>query len=203
MSSLFTYAMILFQSGNTPRPSPTAEVKNVAESFRDFFSGVSAAEVSWMIFGIAMVGLLYWLSIIQLHRRTTDWKTVLFWCAWLSFWVVSMVIFGYIRIVEGGSSPILISFLTSVISLVSVFLLSQRSNQWQRIFSGIIIIIIGSAMVITIAKDAHSYTYALMFGCLFGIIVGNLLISVLRIANFLKTPADDESDGSGGRPTDM
>jgi hypothetical protein len=105
-----------------------------------------------------------------------------------------MVIFGYLRITEGGSLPVLLALGTALVSLTAVFLVSQKSNQWQRIFSGMIIIIIGSAIIITIAKGAHAYSYALMFGCLFGIEFGMFLISTLRITGTLQMPVDEHND---------
>jgi len=173
-------------------PAPTPELAGPVEAVRKFLEGVSATEAAWMIVAWILMGVLYWFSIQQVNRGKTTYRTVLWWIAGLCGWAFSFYLFGWYRIISGGGFPILTSVGSAFLAFVAVMLLKKKSSDWQQIISGTIIIIMGFFIALTIAKGAQALSYAIVFGCTFGMMLGMLVISIQRLNQAPETVTANE-----------
>jgi hypothetical protein len=162
-----------------------------------FIGGVSAVEVSWIIVAIALVWVLYFLAVNQLRSTAASWKVVLRWIAGLGGWFFVMYIFGWDRIKVGGLPSMALGLLSASLAFFSVFIIRDKDANWQQIISGTIIIIIGFTIATTIAIGAQAYSYSIFFGCLGGMILGMLIISIRRMQRAPSEPSG-KSKGSSG-----
>jgi hypothetical protein len=162
-------------------PSPSPELLGPIEAFKRFLEGISATEASWIITALLLVLSLYLISIQQLRSRQVTYKNVLLWIAALCGWAFLLFIFGWARVMTGGILSVSLGLLSALFAFIAVFILRNKSADWQQIISGTILIIIGFTIASTIAVGADALSYGMFFGCLFGMITGMLLISIQRL----------------------
>lgn len=174
--------MLLSEAQNAQPPKPTSpDIPGPIEALKKFLEGVSATEAAWMIVAWVLVGILYWVSIQQLNRGRTTYRTVLWWIAGLCGWAFSFYLYGWLRIRSEGILPMILAGCSAILALIAVLLVKNRTHDWQQIISGTIIIIMGFTVTLTIAMGATALSYGIVFGCTFGMIMGMLIISIQRL----------------------
>lgn len=195
-SSCFTVLILLLTSASTSAqdssPTPVQPPRPPWEVFKDVYKDVSLGDVAWVGVTLVLVALLYKIAINERRRNDADWTTVVKWIAGIGGWSLLMIVFGWFRISANNWSVIAL-VTTSLFSLIAVLLLREENDNWQKILSGIICIVIGISIVAAIAVGAKPLGYAVSFGLLLGILLGMLIISIIRMR---KSASPEKGAGS-------
>jgi hypothetical protein len=154
------------------------------EAFSDFFHSLSIADVSWVGVSIFLIYLFFSLSTKQISNPASDWKGVLKWFAvFVLGWLFTFVVFGYTRIASAGSLGFFLLLGAAGLSIGSILMFIRRSDNWYKIVSGCIVIILAFGVFTTIAIGRQALSYAVTFGFVLGWTLGMLIYSIYALKN--------------------
>jgi len=158
-----------------------SDLKTPWIAFKEFLSGVTYAEVAWVVTVIGLMYAFHWIATKQLTNNRHTWKVVLWWFAGVFAWIVLMYLFGWERVAKGGVLSFIFFIFAFFLGGASTYLVTNDKTLF-KIVNGVIKLIILFSVVGTVGKQENSsWGYSIVFGALLGLILGMSLLTSFTV----------------------